>query len=403
MRDHFLDYPLGGSVLTILIGVVIISALLQGKRLPKSKLYLTWLLFGVYLYCSLWLGTVVRNAPAPLWLSDVNFVTWKDYMLIPLLFVAASLVIEDRKSVRMIVILTGVSLFLVDKSTLLESLSRNWSSFDESKRDAGPLAYGSNQLAAFLAQFGMFFWGFVVFMKRKKVKLICYGLVGATLLATMYTFSRGAYAAVLASVLVLAILKDRKLLILWVVFLFTWQIIMPPAVTERVDMTTNANGTLEASAQERVDLWEQSRNMFFQDPIFGNGFATFQLGDHVADLTDTHNWYVKVLVETGIIGGAFAFALLLQMILAGFSLFRKSQDSLYRGLGLGFLLAVCSCIVANLFGDRWTYLEITGLIWILAAAVLRAQQLERESASATETVAEEQPRSLAAGPWAAIR
>jgi O-antigen ligase len=296
-------------------------------------------------------------------------------MLIPLLFLAAGMVIEDRKAVRTVVILLAVSLFLVDKSALAESLSHSWGAFDENKRGSGPLDYGANQLAAFLAQFGMFFWGFGQFMKRTKVKLVCYGLVGMTLLTTMYTFSRGAYLAVVATTLVLALLKDRKLLVVIALFLFTWQAVLPKAVTERVTMTKDANGQLEESAQERVNLWTQAEHMFLSSPVVGTGFATFEYGQHSGNLKDTHNWYVKVLVETGLIGGAIALVLLVQMLAAGYQLFRKGDDPLYRGLGLGLLLAVCSAIVANFFGDRWTYIEITGLLWVLVATALRASEL----------------------------
>jgi len=376
MRDHFIDYPLGSNLLTILIVAVIVGALIQQKRLPRSRMYLTWLLFGLYLYLSLWIGTILSNAPAPLWLSDVNFVTWKDYMVIPLLFVAAGLVIEDRKAIRNVVIVTAVSLLLIDKSALAESLSHTWTTFDENKRDPGPLAFGVNQLGAFLAQFSMFFWGFGQFVKRWSFKLACYGLVAITILATLYTFSRGAYLAILVSVAALAILKDRKLLILLAAFLFTWQVILPPAVTQRVNMTEDSNGALEASAQERVDLWQQSRDMFLRSPIIGTGFATFQLGEHADNLKDTHNWYIKVLVETGIIGGIFACLLLFQLFQAGYQLFRKGSEPLFRGLGLGFFLAVSSCAIANFFGDRWTYMEINGLLWVLCAAVIRARQIQ---------------------------
>ena len=375
MRDHFGDYPLGGNMLTLLIVSVIVGALIAGKRLPKSGLYLTWLIFAAYLYLSMWVGSAMGNEPAPLWLSDVNFVTWKDYMLIPLLFVAAGLVVEDRKAIRNIVILTAVSLFLVDRSALLESLSRNLSQFDETKRDPGPLAYGSNQLAAFLAQFGVFFWGFGRILKRRKVKLICYGLVALTILTTMYTFSRGAYVALLGAAAVLAILKDRKLIPLLILFLFTWQFIVPVSVTERVSMTHTSNGALEASAQERVDLWDQSQKMFLSSPILGTGYASFQYGSHTDNLSDTHNWFVKVLVETGIAGGLITLVLLLQLLLTGYRLFRRGKDPLYIGLGLGFLLCVVACLIANMFGDRWTYLEITGLLWILAGASVRALML----------------------------
>ncbi len=36
MRNHFLEYPLGANVLTILVMCVIIGALFRGKQLPKS-------------------------------------------------------------------------------------------------------------------------------------------------------------------------------------------------------------------------------------------------------------------------------------------------------------------------------------------------------------------------------
>jgi hypothetical protein len=104
MRDHFVDYFLGEHMLLILVLAVIVGALLQGKRLPKSKLYTIWLVIGVYLYISMWLGAALGNAPAPLWLSDINLVTWKDYMVIPLVFVATSLVVEDRKAVRTVIV-----------------------------------------------------------------------------------------------------------------------------------------------------------------------------------------------------------------------------------------------------------------------------------------------------------
>jgi O-antigen ligase len=379
MRDRFSDYPLGGNMLTILVLAVILGALLKGKRLPKSKLYLTWFVFAIYLYLSMWLGTAMSHAPAPIWLSDINFVTWKDYMLLPLLMIAAGLTIETRQDLKRVVIVTAISLFLVDKNALAESLSRSIDNFDESKRGTGPLAYGSNQLAAFLAQFAMFFCGLTAFIKRKKMKLAGYALVALTVVTTMYTFSRGSYLALIVSFAVLGFLKNRKLLVVLALFLMTWQAVVPKSVTERVNMTKDSNGALEASAQERVDLWDQSEQMFFSSPVFGMGYATFQLGEHTANLKDTHNWYVKVLVETGAIGGLIAIVMLCQMLAAGYRVFRNGRDPLYQGIGLGYLLAVCSCLVANCFGDRWTYVEINGLLWILTAAALRAAELSENS------------------------
>jgi O-antigen ligase len=321
-------------------------------------------------------------------------------MLIPLVFTAAGMVVEDRKAVRTVVLITAVSLLAIDRSCLLESMSRSWSSFDENKRDTGPLAYGSNQTAAFLAQFAMFFWGFVQFVKRKKLRLIFYGLVTLTIFADLYTFSRGSYAALIVSVVVLGFLKDRKLIVIAAVFLFTWQAIVPTAVRERVNMTQNSNGRLEDSAQERVSLWQAAEESILSDPVLGIGFATYQMGNHVDGLKDTHNWYLKVMVETGIVGMIMVLAMLQQVLAVAYRLFKRAEDPLYRGLGLGLFLAMCSCIVANLFGDRWTYLEITGILWILVAAATRALQLT-ETEAATESAISE--AAVATNPFLAYR
>src|ERR1700689_1742793 len=79
MRNHFLEWPLGANVFTILVLSVIVGALIQGKHLPKARLFWIWFIFGIYLYFSMWMGTALGNAPAPLWLNDANFSTWKDY------------------------------------------------------------------------------------------------------------------------------------------------------------------------------------------------------------------------------------------------------------------------------------------------------------------------------------
>jgi putative inorganic carbon (hco3(-)) transporter len=191
----------------------------------------------------------------------------------------------------------------------------------------------------------------------------------------MYTFSRGSYLAILVSVFVLGVLKDRKLLVVLGIFLLTWQVVVPVPVRERVNMTVTSDGELESSANERVQIWQNAEESILKSPIVGSGFATFQYGQHVDDLRDTHNWYVKVLVETGIIGLIMAIFLLQQILSLAYKLFRRAEDPLYRGLGLGLFVAMIASMTANCFGDRWTLLEITGMLWVLIGAAVRAQQL----------------------------
>src|SRR5207248_4859672 len=184
--------------------------------------------------------------------------------------------------------------------------------------------------------------------------------------------------SILVSIFILGVLKDRKLLVLGVVFLLTWQAVVPPAVRQRVTMTENSNGQLEASANERLKLWQAAEDSILSNPILGTGFATYQYTNHVDNLKDTHNWYVKVLVETGIVGLIIVLVMLQQMLALSYRLFKRSEDPLYRGLGLGLFLAIWASIIANFFGDRWTYLEITGPLWVLIGTAICATHMPED-------------------------
>jgi putative inorganic carbon (hco3(-)) transporter len=216
----------------------------------------------------------------------------------------------------------------------------------------------------------------------------------------MYTFSRAAYIALVAITLLLGILKDRKLILAVIVFMFTWQFLVPTAVTERVNMTTSTNGKLEASANERVELWTAAQDSILSSPILGNGFATFQFGQHVDSLRDTHNWYVKVLVETGLVGFVIAAVLIWKMLALSWNVFKRSVDPLYQGLGLGLVLAICANLMLTFFGDRWTYLEINGLLWALLGAAARVYYLRDAELSEEQTQISPE---LTANPYLVMR
>jgi O-antigen ligase len=96
------------------------------------------------------------------------------------------------------------------------------------------------------------------------------------------------------------------------------------------------------------------------------------------DYEDTHNIYLKVLVETGIVGLLLFLWLLGKTFLIGWQTFRRAREPFYAALGLGLAAWIVCTAVANLFGDRWTYLQINGYLWVLAGLVARALMIESE-------------------------
>jgi O-antigen ligase len=81
------------------------------------------------------------------------------------------------------------------------------------------------------------------------------------------------------------------------------------------------------------------------------------------------------MVETGIVGLIIVIFMLQQMLALAYRLFKRAEDPLYRALGLGLFLAIWASIIANCFGDRWTYLEITGPLWVLVGTAICAAHI----------------------------
>jgi O-antigen ligase len=186
-------------------------------------------------------------------------------------------------------------------------------------------------------------------------------------------------------VLFLGLLKQRWLLIPLAIFLFNWQSFVPTAVQERVNMTYDkTDQQLDSSAEDRVKIWDDAMYLFQQDPVFGDGFDTYRFQHRVSIYTDTHNYFLKVLVEMGAVGLLFFLFLLAKATRLGLKLWRSAQDPFLKSIGLGFALLMACVFVVNFFGDRWLYIEVNGFLWVLLACVVRGQMIEKQRLTEAE-------------------
>ncbi|HJY08106.1 MAG TPA: hypothetical protein VJ323_17440, partial [Bryobacteraceae bacterium] len=69
-----------------------------------------------------------------------------------------------------------------------------------------------------------------------------------------------------------------------------------------------------------------------------------------------------------------------------------------KSIGLGLSGLMLTAFVANMFGDRWMYFEITGYTYAFAALAVRAQQITDEGDPEEEEDAEMADSDLLATP-----
>lgn len=404
-RAKLLEFPLGAQFIDILLLGTILGLLIKGESfIPKTNFNRFLLVFAIFCYLSLWSGSYFINAPLPLWIGDERFSAWKNYVEMFLFALVVAATIKEKNEVRLLLVLMGISVLLVNRSYFSTLSGRDFSHFSYQVRDAGPLGYaGVNGLAAFEAMFASFLLGIYAFTRRIYAKAGILLIVATCCYCILFSFSRGGYLGFLVGLATVGLFKTRWLLVLTAVIVIGWQTLLPVSVQERISMTTEdaAEGQqFDSSAQERIVLWEDAMDLFKRNPVTGTGFQTYGYLGRVGGFRDTHNYYVKVLAETGIVGLAFFLVLLFKLFRAGSSLFFGTDDPFWRSIGLGFIALLVSLTVMNLFGDRWTYQQADGYLWILLGCVLRGlmvcEEPERIDANANQDVALEKEAELTA-------
>jgi putative inorganic carbon (HCO3(-)) transporter len=395
-RYHLLDYPLGNHFIDLLMLSIAAGLILSGKRLfPKTPFGKVFAALFIVSYIGLWAGSLILGATPPVWFTQ-RVMDWIYYMRLPMLFYLVLASIESVRQIKILLVLMCLSFLWVEKGFYQSMRGRNTSHYNDNIRDAGPLGWaGQNGLAAFELECTVFLIGPLACLGWKlhyRAAILAMGAAGV--LGVLFSYSRGAYMGMAGAAAYAGIFKMRILLVALVLTIVAAPAILPRSVIERILMTYDAQGRLESSAQERVDLWNDAMHLIQKEPIFGVGYDGFAIyrGQEaqetaVNQLRDTHNMYVRALIESGLVGLVILIVLFVSLFRVGHALFREARDPFLRGLGLGFATQMVAVILCNCFGDRWTFIEISGFTFTLAAIVTRARWITQESEPADAEIA----------------
>jgi len=370
------NYPLGNSLNDAIIISVIVGIFFKQRKESKTignKAEMGVLKFAVILFIlSNLIGLVeALGISGMLDLNNMVVHDFKNYMMLPLIWFLTFKVVDDRKSLRLFTILLIMGFIGAAYYFWREVRYMDLSTYSEARRDrmTGLFVYlGANYYGAFFAHFSIMALGLFIFEKVRKFRLLFLFSVLFAVYCLLFTFSRGAYLGFICGLFFLGLVKDKKLLIIIAILLIFWQTFIPKGVIERISMTKDTSGNLEESAATRIQLWDLALDMFKSSPITGRGFNSFEgLG-----YKDTHNFYMKMLAELGILGLFSFIFLLFASFFTALKLFIKSNESLFKGLGLGFAGCVVAVAVTNAFGNRWSYISLGSYYWIFLGLVTKA-------------------------------
>jgi putative inorganic carbon (HCO3(-)) transporter len=377
LRYKLHGMPLGAQIIDLLmLGVIVGLVARQKQVMPAIPMRAIFVLLATYTYISLWLGSFMNSLPWPTWFDVERLSLWKNTIRIPFLMFLAYGATETVADVGLLVFAMCLGIGLVDRGYFLSLRGRSFTTFSYAIRDAGPTSgAGENGLAALLAQTSLFLLGFSACLRSWK-KFTVVGLSALSIIGLALTFSRGGYVGFLVGFLYLAFFVNRKWILIAVaggaLLMIAPEIVLPHAVIERIQMTEDQDGRLDSSSLGRIKMWQRATDLWLSQPLTGVGYNTFWYLTPDDDLHDTHNFYLKLLCEQGVIGlGLFLF-----MIGKGWSLSRQlalaGPGETEVGLGMGACSCMVCLVVVNIFGDRFAYMEISGYTFLMLGMVQRA-------------------------------
>jgi O-antigen ligase len=212
-------------------------------------------------------------------------------------------------------------------------------------------AKGKSQLALFLTLFTPVMLTYTIFHKNWISFLGCL----IFLFSLIYTVNRGVYLSIFVATVFLLIISKRKfylkLLILAMVIIGIFLSIFVPQIISLIRERTVEEAKLGGwEEKSRMVLISGGLKIFLAHPIFGIGLGNFtKLEFPIPPYTDclSHNDYIQILVEQGLIGFLIYLFLLGSMLKGLIKIIRENIDKI-RWLQEGIAASLISMMVFSL-------------------------------------------------------
>jgi len=319
----------------------------------------------------------------------IEYKRWSDAML---MYLIVFNVIHDRENIRRCLFVIIVMTVVVAAMTLKEFLDLGSVSSIEKMRIGG-VTKQPNALGAFFAYYGHLILGVFIFFRAYKWRIWLLPIpILMIMKALQVTFSRGAWLSYAAGLMLIAAIKDRKLVLLGVVFLAYATIdpsVVPESIANRIQGSVKTDEYREASAEETLDKSAATRILIYKGglkliseyPFMGVGYELFPqyIPGYVPELEgakrDPHNLYIKLAAEMGIPALLLFLTMVFMLFATAFWVYKNEQDKFIKACALGYMAGIMGLLVSCMFGSRLNTFELAGYFWLLGGLMMRTKYI----------------------------
>lgn len=224
----------------------------------------------------------------------------------------------------------------------------------------------------------------LLFLFHSKFKLTkyVYGLICLPLgVSLIQTFTRGAWIGIVIALIIIG-LRYKIVFVLLALILIMSPILFPNILHRLSDLREPVEEQ-SSSFSWRVNLWNEALPMIRSKPLMGNGLGSFlsrfslEIGSPIAK--GAHNVYLRLAMETGLLGlGAYLW-LLFALGKNAIKNYTSVSDRYIKILNFGFISILVAYVFVCVADNHLEYVSFQWYFWIFAAITEAGKRLERTS------------------------
>ncbi|QQG44335.1 MAG: O-antigen ligase family protein [Candidatus Roizmanbacteria bacterium] len=229
--------------------------------------------------------------------------------------------------------------------------------------------FGHNHLSALLL-FSIPLSFYLLTCLKQKIYKLFFWIIFVFLMISLYlTFARVSIISLLTTFLITFFLLfkiNKRILILSTLVSSIIIIFMLATSVKRAqELKIRKFNTLSLSV--RLGYWQQSFDNFLQHPLIGSGPDTFRIVSkksprNIKPYTFfSHNLFIQLLTDMGIIGFIANLGLLISIIISSFKKLQKSTPMIYA-----IWIGMTALVINGLFDYDWQIASIPFIFWLLA-------------------------------------
>ncbi len=288
---------------------------------------------------------------------------------------------QGAKRVLNIVILTGllVALYGIYQFAVGVEIPAHWVDLAEGsvRTRSFSIFTTPNMLAGYLSLLIPISVG--LFFGEKNIKRKAYygSVIACMGLALLFTMSRGGWIFCFCAMLFYVFMKNKKLIVPTLIFmgaLFILAVIFVPSVANRILYLFSSDYFASSSTGGRVYRTVVGYDLFLKHPVFGMGLGQFggsvALSHGLNNSFSMDNYYLKTLVEMGLIGFVALLALLFNTFYKSYKAISKIQNQEQQNWAIGILSGLVCVILYNLTENMLEIPLLSSYFWMLAGVLM---------------------------------